>query len=407
MRDIKDTELIRIASEIQELYLEGVSRLHYGANLIDELHANENAHSRILRMLIAYKGDGTYPVFQSFLKLMTKHCGYAKDLRVCAPLFSNQEANIDVLIKDYTRDCPYAIIIENKVCGAVDQDEQIQRYIDTVRKDFSSDNIFVIYLTKDREKVVTDKSLTQKAKAVLGYSDDSNGRYVPLNYKDHILPWLEQEVLPNLPMKESILAASVNLYIDYLKGMFMMRENEQPVLNKLYAFMRNELNIKSITDSLSLYEKVEFLKSSIEAILFEDIDILLEHSLYKPLQASLPAIVDIYNKAKDTSHFQFNILISGWQKCQIVLTWDRGGQYIGIGNLSLDNPLDEKNRALLNERLGIARPTDWFPWYKYVNSLTPNIGTVNVWKDVESGAVLAFFTQWISQVLECTKDLDM
>ena len=70
MKDISNIELVRLASEIQRLYQEGIAKLHYGANLIDELHANENAHSRILRMLIAYNGGGSYPVFASFLNLV-------------------------------------------------------------------------------------------------------------------------------------------------------------------------------------------------------------------------------------------------------------------------------------------------------------------------------------------------
>lgn len=406
MKEINNKELLELCSRIQELYFEGVNRLHYGANLIDELHANENAHSRILRMLIAYRGDGTYPVFKSFLKLMTMHCGYAKDLKVCSPLFSNEEARIDVLIKDYKSEKPYAIIIENKVCDAVDQDAQIQRYVDAVMNDCPCERIFVIYLTKDKEKVVTERSFTQKAQAILGYTKESNGRYIPINYKDDILPWLEQDVLPNLPIKESLLAASVKLYIDYLKGMFMMRENEKPVLNKLYAFMRNELNIQSITDSLSFYEKVGFLKSSIEAILFEDIDNVLNTYLYNPLEVRFPGL-KIYGQNRDTEHFLFYVTVPQWGKAQISLNWDRRGQYIGIGNLSLDNPLDEMTRNILHERLGGEGSTDWWPWYKYVNTLIPNIGTTNIWKEVESGTVLTFFTQWISHVLECTKDLDM
>lgn len=128
MKDISNDELIRIASKIQDFFLEGINKMHYGANLIDELHANENAHSRILRMLVAYNGGGAYTVFASFLNLVKKRCRYAKDLSVCSPQFSNEEARIDILIKEYKADRPYAVIIENKECGAVDQEKQIPKW---------------------------------------------------------------------------------------------------------------------------------------------------------------------------------------------------------------------------------------------------------------------------------------
>ena len=175
MKDISNDELVRIASGIHNLFLEGINKLHYGANLIDELHANENAHSRILRMLVAYNGGRTYPVFASFLNLIKKRCRYAKDLSVFSPQFSNEEARIDVLIKEYQAERPYAIIVENKVCGAVDQKEQIQRYIEIVMQNVPADNIYVIYLTKDREKQVSDLSLTEKAEQILAVTNESDG----------------------------------------------------------------------------------------------------------------------------------------------------------------------------------------------------------------------------------------
>lgn len=406
MRDISNIELVRLASDIQRLYQEGIAKLHYGANLIDELHANENAHSRILRMLIAYNGGGSFPVFASFLNLVKKHCLYAKDLSVFSPQFSNEEARIDVLIKEYQADAPYAIIIENKVCGAIDQEQQIQRYIEIVMQYVSAENIYVIYLTRDREKEVSDISLTARAKEILGISDESEGRYIPLNYKDDILPWLEQDVLPNLPLKENLLTSSVQLYVDYLKGMFMLRENEQPILQNIYSKMRQELDIHSVNDSISLYERIEFLKYSVESILSEDIDKVLDEHLYKPLQHKFPEC-HIYEKNKDNTHFLFKMWIDNWSKCQIVFTWDGRGQYLGIGNITLENALEVDTQTYLWEQIGGGKSSDWFPWYKYVNGLMPNSCSINIWKDVENGNVLEFFEEWISKILESTKNLDM
>ena len=42
------------------------SKLPYNVNVIDELHANENAHSRILIKLLQYPRDGKLPILESF-----------------------------------------------------------------------------------------------------------------------------------------------------------------------------------------------------------------------------------------------------------------------------------------------------------------------------------------------------
>ena len=406
MNEKSNKELIRLANEIYGLFQEQTSKLPYGANVIDELHANENAHSRILRLLLAYKGSNNYPVYASFLRLMVKHCLACRSLEVVDPVFKNEEGRIDVLIKESLSKNPFAVIIENKVRDAVDQDEQIQRYLNKVMTEFPSDRIFVVYLTKDGEKQVADYSLTEQAKTILGMTNESDGRYIPLNYRYEILPWLEQEVLPNLPLKEDLLAASVKLYIDYLKGMFNMRADEKPILASIYAKMRNELNINSIEDSISVFKQIDFLNSSISNMLNEDIEEVLENHLYQPLFNLFPGS-SIYNKEHDFYHFAFSIFIPTWNNCHFCLKWDKKGQYIGIGYLDQENPLDDETCRLLKARIGEEPSNEWWAWYKYVNQLIPNSCTLDVWKEVENGTVLRFFTDWISSVIEKTRDLNI
>ena len=156
MKEIDNITLRKIADDIFNLYQKEKNGLSYGANVIDEVHAGENAHSRILRMLLQYESEGKRPIYSSFLALLSNKCDDISKLRIISPKFTNEEERIDVLVKDYSHSCPYyAIIIENKVCGATDQDQQIQRYIDKIIKDcFPIERIFVVYLTKDGEKIV-------------------------------------------------------------------------------------------------------------------------------------------------------------------------------------------------------------------------------------------------------------
>lgn len=129
MVELNKEILCELAEELNNLYNSEKRKLPYGANVIDELHAGENAHSRILRLLLQYSDGYGYPVYSSFLKLLTRYC---EDIQtnIVNPEFTNELDRIDVLVKE--RD--YAIIIENKVCEAIDQDSQIERYVERVKR---------------------------------------------------------------------------------------------------------------------------------------------------------------------------------------------------------------------------------------------------------------------------------
>ena len=244
-------ELRKMAHVISDLFRSEQDKLPYGANVIDELHAGENAHSRILRMLLQYSGGGKYPVYQSFIDLVKKNSNDSipNDIDCYNPTFVNEEGRIDLLIKEYSCPQKFAIIIENKVCGATDQYQQIQRYIEKAECDNVDINrIFVIYLTKDGTKDISDYSLTEKAKIKLGITEDNSGRFIRLDYVNHILPWLKNDVFPIIPIKEDILISSIHLYIDYLNGICGKREGEKQIFNIIESKMKEELNIKTVED---------------------------------------------------------------------------------------------------------------------------------------------------------------
>ena len=102
---------------------------------------------------------------------------------------NEQDNRIDLLIKERKS---YAIVIENKIWGAPDQEKQIEKYIDyVIDTGIPKRRIFVIYLTSDGNKRVSDISFTDKAKKHLGCSGKSNGRFICVNFKDDIMPWLD------------------------------------------------------------------------------------------------------------------------------------------------------------------------------------------------------------------------
>ena len=152
--------------------------------------------------------------------------------------------------------------MENKIYGAVDQESQLERYIECVKKHGKKEsNIYVVYLTKDGEKSADNSSFTQKAKKYLNYKEDDNGRFIPLSYRYDILPWLEAIVLPNCTIKEDLLISALKQYIDYLKNILGIRENNEQNI-KIMKTIEDTLGIESIDKCIDTIIKVDYIISS-------------------------------------------------------------------------------------------------------------------------------------------------
>lgn len=410
----RKNDLLIIAQKINVLFKEEWDHLPYGANVIEELHAGENAHSRILRMLLQYRCNGDYLVYSSFLDLIKKNCPNVPASVCCKhPEFVNEEGRIDVLIKEYDTQDKFGIIIENKVCDATDQEKQIQRYIEKVESDgVPTRNIFVIYLTKDGEKEVSQNSLTIQAKGKLDMSKSSEGRFIRLNYRDHILPWLENEILPRIPIKEELLISSIRLYIDYLKGLFGKKE-EIIVYNKIRYKMKEELNIKSISDYIKAYNEIDFLHDEITSGIIEEASKVLEEHFYIPLNAFLNSNYREYEfeyagKGNNNICFWFDIIVKHWEKTKIRFTYESSiGQYYGISYKDERNKVGDDVVNGLKERFNRGKTSNWWPWYNTLKTSIESSNTVDIWKDIENGRFLNFVKEWISDVLIITKDFDM
>lgn len=250
--------VIAIVNSFAEVYQKEKSKLPFSFNVIDELHINENGHSRVLAKLLQYKVERKYPILESFIKLLQSKCQCEMNIKVGAPNISNEQNRIDALIVEKGK---YAIIIENKIYWAGDQKDQIDRYVDCVRQSgFKTndstgllENVFVVYLTQDGRKEVSSESFN-KARKVLGWKSDSEqGQFIPLNYKDDILPWLKNDVLPNCTLKEDLLSSGIKQYIDYLDGLLGLRKSQ---IDLMYNMKGLILEKCSINESDSIAEKI-------------------------------------------------------------------------------------------------------------------------------------------------------
>lgn len=140
--------LLEFVSEFDKIHTQEEKKLPYHINLIDELHADENAHSRILGKLLQQKSAKSthFEILESFLNFITENHRIKEDFRqitINKPVITQEIGRIDLWIRDEE----YAIIIENKIGWAKDQPNQLERYIKrTKEQDFDEQQIYVLYL---------------------------------------------------------------------------------------------------------------------------------------------------------------------------------------------------------------------------------------------------------------------
>ena len=405
-------KLLEIARQVSLMLQEEFGKLPYSANAIDELHANENAHSRLLRMFLQYSGGRTWPIYRSFLKLIKDHCSlFPFDCN--GPDFVNEEGRIDLLITDSNNNQKWAIIVENKVCEAGDQDEQIARYISkTETMGVTSHNIFVVYLTSDGTKKASSYSLTDEAKRKLCFNDEfDKGRYIELNYRYDILPWIEHYVLPNVPLKEDLLISSLKLYIDYLKGMFDLRNDGEIIHEKTQQTIMNKyLTINTIQDGFSVMEDLNNLQFEINAIIRSKASSILDEHLQKPLSNFLSKV---NGSISDLEYYSDNRFCCGidflkWKKIQIRITQEEQIGIYGICHKDANNnPLDENTIYKLRNLFPKTKKSYWWPVYNRLDVLDDTAGTNKLWNSIENECFCRKFVEWINTILTETNGLEL
>lgn len=231
----------------------------YHLNVIEELHINENGHSRILCKLLQYRSqDGTYEFLNSFLSYINVLEKKTFPPKVINPIITQEEERIDLWIRD--RKGGFAIILENKVCGAGDQSKQLYRYIQKTKKHgFKDEQIYVIYLPPNDYGEPSDDSWN-------GLKKQYEDRYVRLSFQQSVLLWLEKYILPNIRQKDNLLLTAVVQYIDYLKIYFDLNMDKN--MQDTNAFFDKFFGLSSDSDSKAkaLDEKIEEYQSIINKL---------------------------------------------------------------------------------------------------------------------------------------------
>ena len=185
--------------------------------LFDLANANENANTKVLKYLLQYNNCQFLNSFLNRIGLPIPN-GSVSITDQKKAIGPKAKGFIDL----YIQYDDVHIIIENKIYGAGDAEKQLARYIAKVNgisnKDFDAwytnpsvgKNTYVVYLTADGTKEPSADSLPEKLENLINY--------YPINYNDDILPWLEEEVMPNIPYAEDgMMIAGIRQYIAFLK----------------------------------------------------------------------------------------------------------------------------------------------------------------------------------------------
>ena len=267
-----------LLTDFSKIYEEESSKLPFRTNLLDSFNVNENAHSRLLISLLKYK-----PALCHFLKFLEEKKKLIFDISlIVKPILTAEKWRIDGLIQEEGK---YAFIIENKIHNAVEQSEQIGRYIHVCEQlGYKLNQIYILYLTRYAENNPTVQTWGNYKEC------DFASRYIKIAYKEDIIVWLE-EYLKEISERETIVKSAVIQYIDYLKHVFNNREIFKEMDNKLQDFLVEKLqltdknNVKKIDIITTKISEIDELQKHLKALIevtkekcFKDWEIQLKNN---------------------------------------------------------------------------------------------------------------------------------
>lgn len=372
--------------------------------LYENSNNNENWHSRILRMLLEYHENDSYLILDSFIGLLNKKRNlsinevskYTTPPRVeCY----NEWEHIDTLVR-INND---ALVIENKINWAIDQDAQIERYIKTIIQNpmIDGNNIYVIYLTSDGNKIVSDYSFTEEAKSLIGLN-----HFIPLDYLNDIWPWLKYKVLPQVDKENIILYSSILVYIDYLENMFK-NESDYQITSKIIEKMEEKkLSTQNLENCFNILDGATILVNELNKIKEQKIQEIADSCITTPLKSFLEE-KDKQLVIKKAEFFlgYFNIEIKHqiWNKCHIHLgIW----QYKIYGGLAYNDPkvpLSQEIISRLRKKFDGWKGDNNEPIWNYFKEYR-DYYSLDAWKKIEDKLFIEYVKRFIEDFYDKIKD---
>jgi len=202
----------------------------------------ENTHSTIIAEFLNPKG--THGLKAKFLKSFIKmFCDKTlKQIFDCENACvvterSTNDGRIDILVEDRKN---HAIIIENKIYAG-DQEEQLKRYDNFAKKEYSKGNYQIIYLT-----LWGVDASEQSAKGI---------EYKRISYNTNIIAWLEECVC--IAARFSMVRETIIQYINHIKSLTnqdMDTKNKEEIIKLLCE------SAKNVESAFLISENLNFIK---------------------------------------------------------------------------------------------------------------------------------------------------
>jgi hypothetical protein len=348
----------RLSNSLISIYNDEKSKLPYHINIVDLLRANENAHSRIFAELLKQNNLNKYNILESLYNyLLSINSNF--DKKPIKPRITSEKNRIDLLILD----TDYAIIIENKIHGATDQFEQLARYIDRIKNQgIKEKQIWVIYLTRYGNE--------PENQSWRNYKNTFTERFFKISFRNDILPWLEETVLPNCKIKDVYLKSTIEQYIDHLKGMFRLRTNQNKMNKELQNHIKQVLELTSNPekDHQVLRTKLNELQK-VEGYI-NDMLLSMEKECWQKWLDQLKTDFPNYETISypyDKKFPKIGIILEYKGVRFTALIEKESNIYYGFGRHEASEKLNPEIQELLKPLLGEFKETHWWYGWKYTS----------------------------------------
>jgi predicted DNA-binding protein len=288
----KSEAILHFLQRYNEQQQKSEAKLPYHINVIDELRANENAHSRILVKLLQQKtADNRFEILEGFVAfLVEKESHSFGNIKIENPTITQEIGRIDLWIRDKT----YAIVVENKIHYANDGDKQLARYIEKTKEDtgFRDEQVFVLYLSPRSENPDEQSWGT--------YKKTFEERFLNLSFSEDIIYWLKEKLLPNLKLKDVYLRSAIEQYIDHLEGIFSLRTIDNSMNMELQQLIKKEWGLfdnptNNLAQLLAKQKEINEVNNQINLLLNEANDAFYE-KWQKEMSEEYPDYEKTYEK---------------------------------------------------------------------------------------------------------------
>ena len=303
-------------------------RHHSPYNVFTAWGMSENDHTKLLLALLRYQDStGRYPLLNSFLNRFTKgrdkmiHYQNPSDVIIrFNPRYDKDDKHsfIDGLIIFSAQGKRIAIIMENKVFDAPDQNDQIRRYIThmTTEEHIALENVWVLYITGTGTKEIDECSYHPNNE---DEATNIGRRFITLTYYKDIIEWLKQDVLERRIYPES-LTSIVRAYVVSLeKDIFCENKTDAWRKDILCNILigSGHLNMNKMTESdfdrlYSFRDSVQEVRKEMAKANTDEKDICAVDNLYGVIR---DLIHDVEQKAfGEFERLSAEILNSWWKR---------------------------------------------------------------------------------------------